>query len=173
MSKIKKIFIVTVALFSINNSVAKEKEAGLDFSQHGFNIEQTVYKVPVDKGIDASDVHESIMSKGAELNMKFVGHQPLSKELTARGVGGGQIDIYQFCNPLDARKMIDFNPIFVAYMPCRIAMVEDKDGQLWLMMVNLDMLINNTQLPAEIKVMADQISAKLKSIISFAREGEF
>ena len=69
--------------------------------------------------------------------------------------------------------MIDFNPIFVAYMPCRIAMVEDEDGQLWLMMVNLDMLINNTTLPNEIKIMADDISRKLKSIIGFAKEGEF
>jgi uncharacterized protein (DUF302 family) len=146
---------------------------GMDFSEYGFSIEQTVYKVPVEKGITASDVHESIMSKGAELNMKFVGHQPLSKELDARGVEGGQVDIYQFCNPMDARKMIDFNPIFVAYMPCRIAMVEDEDGQLWLMMVNLDMLINNTTLPKEIKIMADDISRKLKSIIGFAKEGEF
>ena len=112
------------------------------------------------------------MSKGAELNMKFVGHQPLSKELTARGVDGGQVDIYQFCNPMDARKMIDYNPIFVAYMPCRVAMVEDQDGQLWLMMVNLDMLINNTKLPVELKAMADEISNKLKLLIENAKEGE-
>jgi uncharacterized protein (DUF302 family) len=164
----KKLAVIFMMMIS-----ATVMSKGMDFSEYGFSIEQTVYKVPVEKGITASDVHESIMSKGAELNMKFVGHQPLSKELDARGVEGGQVDIYQFCNPMDARKMIDFNPIFVAYMPCRIAMVEDEDGQLWLMMVNLDMLINNTTLPKEIKIMADDISRKLKSIIGFAKEGEF
>ena len=104
--------------------------------------------------------------------MKFVSHQPLSEELIARGVESGQVDIYQFCNPMDARKMIDFNPIFIAYMPCRIAMVEDGDGVLWLMMVNLDMLINNTDLTPEVREIADVINNKLKTIIDHAKDGD-
>jgi uncharacterized protein (DUF302 family) len=168
MNKIKAAIMVAISLIS-TMTMAKE----LDFADHGFNIEQTVYKIPVSEGITPEDVHEAIMSKGVEMNMKFVGHQPLSKELDARGVSGGQIDIYQFCNPMDARKMIDFNPIFVAYMPCRIAMVEDSEGKLWIMMVNLDMLINNTKLPTQIKKMADGISNRLKQIIDFAKEGDF
>jgi uncharacterized protein (DUF302 family) len=164
----------TLAVFLMAiSTVAFSKSSTLNFEDHGFAIEQTVYKVPVDEGVTAEEVHDSIMNKGAELNMKFVGHQPLSKELDARGVVGGQVDIYQFCNPMDARKMIDFNPIFVAYMPCRIALVEDKDNRLWLMMVNLDMLINNTSLTPDIKEMANGISNKLKTLIDFAREGEF
>jgi uncharacterized protein (DUF302 family) len=170
MKKIKALFIALTVGMLATTVTAEEKK--LKFEDFGFSIAQTVYKVPVSEGVSAEDVHDSIMSKGAELNMKFVGHQPLSKELTARGVDGGQVDIYQFCNPMDARKMIDYNPIFVAYMPCRVAMVEDKDGQLWLMMVNLDMLINNTKLPAELKAMADEISNKLKLLIENAKEGE-
>lgn len=168
--KVKKLFAI---LLMATSTVALSKSPPLNFEAHGFAIEQTVYKVPVDEGVTAEEVHDSIMNKGAELNMKFVGHQPLSKELKARGVAGGQVDIYQFCNPMDARKMIDFNPIFVAYMPCRIALVEDKDNRLWLMMVNLDMLINNTSLTPDIKEMANGISNKLKTLIDFAREGEF
>lgn len=155
--------------FSVN---AEENGKKLDFNQYRFDIEQTVYKIPVSPDITPEEVHESILSKGMELNMKFVGHQALSKELLARGVESGQVDIYQFCNPLDARKMIDFNPIFIAYMPCRIAMVEDKDGALWLMMVNLDMLINNTDLTPEVRKIAGVINGKLKTIIDHAKDGE-
>lgn len=169
MKKIKAMFLALAVSTVATATTAEEK---LKFEDFGFNISQTVYKVPVDEGVDAEDVHDSIMSKGAELNMKFVGHQPLSKELAARGVDGGQVDIYQFCNPMDARKMIDYNPIFVAYMPCRVAMVEDAKGKLWLMMVNLDMLINNTKLTPELKLMANDISDKLKLLIENAQKGE-
>jgi len=171
--KVTKKAIFAMALSLGMMATTAQAKQSINFSDHGFTIEQTVYKVPVAKGVTADDVGTAIISKAQELNMKFVGHQPLSKELKARGVPGGQVDIYQFCNPMDAREMIDFNPIFVAYMPCRIALVEDDKGQLWLMMVNLDMLINNTQLPAKIKVMADNISDKLKEIISSAKLGDF
>lgn len=174
MNIFKRLFIVVASMTMMaTSSFAGEKDSQLKFSDHGFAIEQTVYKVPIDDGVSASDVHEAIMSKGAELNMKFVGHQPLSKELKSRGVEGGQVDIYQFCNPMDARKMINHQIIYVAYMPCRIAMVEDDKGKLWLMMINLDMLINNTQLPPELKTMAINISDKLKQLIEAGRKGEF
>ena len=159
------LYLMCISTFALSTNV--------DFERHGFNIEQTVYKIPVAKDVSAEDVQISILSKGQELNMKFVGHQPLSKELDARGVAGGQIDIFQFCNPMQARKMIDHNPIFVAYMPCRIALVEDKQGKLWLMMVNLDMLINNAELTNDIKKMAVEISDSLKIIIEAAAEGDF
>jgi uncharacterized protein (DUF302 family) len=165
--------LITTLVIATLTFSTHAKEETLDFAQHGFAIEQTVYKVPVSEGVTAEDVHMTILSRGNELNMKFVGHQPLSKELDARGVVGGQVDIYQFCNPMDARKMIDFNPVFVAYMPCRIAMVEDAEGKLWLMMLDLDMLINNTPLTPEISAMANTISDKLKQIIESAREGDF
>ena len=62
--------------------------------------------------------------------MKSVGHQPLSKELAARGVESGRLEIFQFCNPNDAHVMVTHNPIFAAYMPCRIALVEDSEGKV-------------------------------------------
>lgn len=177
MKKNKILFGMLAALIititPISASAADKPTGNIDFAMHGFSIEQTVYKVPVDDGVTAEDVHLTILSRGNELNMKFVGHQALSKELDVRGIEGGQVDIYQFCNPMDARRMIDFNPVFVAYMPCRIAMVEDSAGKLWLMMLDLDMLINNTPLTPEISVMANTISDKLKSIIESAKEGDF
>ena len=87
----KKLAVIFMMMIS-----ATVMSKGMDFSEYGFSIEQTVYKVPVEKGITASDVHESIMSKGAELNMKFVGHQPLSKELDARGVKADRLIFTSF-----------------------------------------------------------------------------
>lgn len=138
-----------------------------------FDVSQTVIKQQLAEGVTADDAIDAIKSKAIQLNMKFVAHQPLSKELIARGVKSGRLEIFQFCNPLDAHKMVKFNPIFAAYMPCRIALVETEDGKLWLMMIDLNMLINNTELPPELKKIATRINNTLLQIMDAAAKGEF
>lgn len=167
--KIKQLITVFMLLLTLSLSANSE----IDYSEYGFDVSHTVYRVAVDEGVSMDDVKLSILSKAAELNLKFVSHQPLSDELHARGVKSAQIDIFQFCNPEEARTMIDFNIIFVAYMPCRIAIVEDSDLKPWLMMINLDMLLGGTKLSPETKALADKINNKLKTVIDFAKSGDF
>ena len=69
--------------------------------------------------------------------------------------------------------MVQFNPIFAAYMPCRIALVEDREGKLWVMMLNLDMLINNAPLTPELKEIAMRVNDTLTQIMTAAATGEF
>ena len=145
-------------------------EAG---APQAFDISQTVLKMPLAEGVSAEDAIDSLRSKAVEYNIKLVAHQPLSKELAARGVESGRLEIFQFCNPGDAHKMVQHNPIFAAYMPCRIALVEDQEGQIWLMMMNLDMLINNTPLPPELEKVAENVNTTLKNIMTAAAEGAF
>jgi uncharacterized protein (DUF302 family) len=168
---INTIFLVVTALWLSSVAYASEKKplpAALVFE-----IEQTVIKQPLSEGVSAEDAIEALQSKAVEVNMKFVAHQPLSKELEARGVETGRLEIFQFCNPMDASKMVKFNPIFAAYMPCRIALVEDESGKLWLMMLNLDMLINSTPLPPELKKVAEKVNNNLTQIMEAGATGEF
>ncbi len=138
-----------------------------------FDINQTVIRVPLAEGVSADDAIDALQSRAIELNMKLVAHQPLSSELQARGIDSKRLEIFQFCNPEDAYRMVSFNPIFAAYMPCRIALVEEPDGTTWLMMVNLDMLINNAELPPELKEMAGKINNDLMEIIQAGASGAF
>jgi len=138
-----------------------------------FDIEQSVVKQPLAEGVTADEAMEAMRSKAIELNIKIVAHQPLSKELEARGIDAMRLEILQFCNPENAYDLVKFNPIFAAYMPCRIALVEDPDGKLWVMMMNLDMLINNAPLPPELKEIAVNVNNTLKAIMEAAATGEF
>jgi uncharacterized protein (DUF302 family) len=113
------------------------------------------------------------MSRAAEINLKFVARQQVSKELEARGLKTPYLDIFQFCNPEDARQMIMHDPIYAAYMPCRIAMVEDKEGQLWLMMLNLDMLINSELLPPALTEIAIRVNQAMLDVMVAGATGEF
>lgn len=138
-----------------------------------FDITQTVVRVPLADGVNADDAIEALRSRAVQYNMKLVAHQPLSKELAARGIDSGRLEIFQFCNPADAHRMVQYNPVFAAYMPCRIALVEDQDGKFWLMMIDLDMLIDNAELPQELKSIANRINDTLMSMMEAAAEGAF
>ena len=136
-------------------------------------IEQQLYKLPLAKGVKPKDAIDAIRSKAIDLNMKLVAHQPLSAELKARGVDSRRIEIFQFCNPYDARVMVNHNPIYAAYMPCKIALVEDKSGQHWLMMISLDMVINKNPLPLVVKKTAERVNNTLKKILRAGASGQF
>ena len=137
------------------------------------DIKQTVVQMSVKDGISKEDAVQALMSRAAEINLKFVARQQVSKELEARGLKTPYLDIFQFCNPEDARQMILHDPIYAAYMPCRIAMVEDQNGKLWLMMLNLDMLINSRLLPPDLTEIAIRVNQAMLDVMVAGATGEF
>jgi uncharacterized protein (DUF302 family) len=138
-----------------------------------YDINQTVIKMALAEGVSAADASEAMMSKAAELNMKLVGHQNVGKELQNRGIDSPDLEIFQFCDPEDAMKMVAFNTIYAAYMPCRIALVEDSDGKFWLEMLNLDMIINAFALPPELQAIAITVNGEMLSILTAGATGAF
>lgn len=144
-----------------------------DLKTEVFSIKQNLHKVAIKPGVKADDAIEAMKSKAADMNMKLVGHQPISRELAARGVKSGRLEILQFCNPYDARTMVLSNPLFAAYMPCRIAVVEDSDKKMWLLMLDLDVLINDHPLPLAVKKTAMRINEGMKTILKAGVTGEF
>jgi uncharacterized protein (DUF302 family) len=138
-----------------------------------FEIGQTVLKMSLSEGVTPEDAIDAMLSKAAELNMKLVGRQDVGGELQARGVEAPRLEIFQFCDPEDAIEMVKFNTIYAAYMPCRIALVEDSDGRIWLEMLNLDMIINAYQLPPRLQAIAITVNGEMLSIITAGATGEF
>ncbi len=137
------------------------------------DIKQTVVQMPLDNNVKIEDAIEAMLSKAVELNQKLVAQQYVSKELESRGIDSPYLSIFQFCSPTDARVMVISNPIFASYMPCRISMVEDKDGKIQLMMLNLDMLIENKLLPAEVVETAIRVNQNMLDIMVAGSSGEF
>lgn len=136
-------------------------------------VSQTVLKMPLAEGISAEDAIEAMFSVAHEKNMRNVGRQRVSEELKARGIDSPRLEIFQFCRPEDAIKMVRFDTIFAAYMPCRIALVEDEKGKLWLEMLNLDMVINSVALPPELNKIAIETNGTMLDILTAGATGEF
>ena len=141
----------------------------------GNGAEATVWKVPVEEGLSAEDVEDAMRSVANERNFKNVGELPLSEQVAAMtGKDQRFWKIYMFCDPLTAAKMIDYSDAFSAYLPCRIALVEDKTGQLWLYTLNMDMMIHGgAELPPELFEEASQVKDIILDIMNRGAEGDF
>jgi cytochrome c553/uncharacterized protein (DUF302 family) len=137
------------------------------------DITQTVAQMQIKDGLNPADAVQAMLSKAAELNLKLVGQQEVSKELEARGVKSPYLTILQFCDPDDAKTMIVHNPIFASYMPCRIAVVEDQAGKFWVMMLNLDMLIDSKLIPPEVTEVAIRVNQSMLDVMVAGATGEF
>ena len=141
----------------------------------GNAAEATVWKRPVADGLSATDVEDTMRFVANEHNIKNVGELPLSEQVAAMtGEDQRYLKIYMFCNPLTAAQMVDYSDAFSAYLPCRISVVEDKSGKLWLYTMNMDMMIHGgTELPAELFEEASEVKAIMLDIMNRGAEGEF
>ena len=141
----------------------------------GNPAEATVWKSRVKDGLTFEEVDESIKSVATEMNIRDVGTLPLGDQVAAmQGKPWRKLKIYLYCNPLTAAKMIDYSDAFAAYLPCRISLLEDKTGKLWIYTLNMDMMIHGGKpLPPELKQEAEGVKNIMLSILERGAKGEF
>ena len=141
----------------------------------GSAVDAMVVKIKVEEGISAKDLDTSILSIANELNIKNVGELPLSKQVEAMsGKPFRHVKIYLLCNAMTAASMLNYNDSFSAFLPCRISVVEDKQGQLWLYAMNMDLMISGgTPIPPALKKEAIVVQDTLDEIMKRAAEGDF
>jgi len=141
----------------------------------GNAAEATVWKMQVEKGLKVAEVEEVMKFVANEHNIKNVGELPLYKQVEASiGKPFRFMKIYMFCNALTAAKMVEYSDAFSAYLPCRITLLEDKSGKLWLYSLNMDLMIHGgTPLPDELKKEALNVKKIILDIMTRGASGEF
>jgi len=134
-----------------------------------------VRTVPVKEGMKPEDVVDSLKSLAVQHGMLFVGESPFYKQVEAvTGKPYRFISFYSFCDAGVGAMMIEYNSAYSAFMPCRIAVAEDKNGRLWLHMMSLDMFIHGGKpLPPDLKAGAIKVRDALDKIMQGAATGEF
>ncbi len=141
----------------------------------GSGPEATVWKIPVQEGLTPEEVEDTMRFVANEHNIKNVGELPLYKEVEAMtGKPFRFLKVYMFCNAMTAARMLDLSDAFSAYLPCRISMVEDKSGKLWLYTLNMDLMIyGGKTLPDELKAEAIKVKEIVLDIMNRGASGEF
>ena len=135
----------------------------------------SVWRFKVEDGLSAEDVEETMKFVANEHNIAKVGELPLSLDIAAKlGKPYRFVKIFLFCNSLTAAKMLDYNDAFSAYLPCRVTLVEDTTGQLWVYSLNMDLMIHGGKpLPAELKKEAENVKRIILDIMKRGAEGDF
>jgi len=141
----------------------------------GNAAEATVWKVQVKEGLTPSDVEDAMRSVSNEHNIKNVGELPLYKQVEAMsGKPYRYMKIFMFCNALTAAKMVDYSDAFSAYLPCRVTLLEDKQGRLWIYSLNMDLMIHGGKpLSPVLKEEALKVKMIIKDIMQRGAAGEF
>jgi uncharacterized protein (DUF302 family) len=132
------------------------------------------------EGLTFDDIIEAMDLKANEVNFKKVGHNKIWQDVGAiSGLPTLRVEILQYCDAMVGRKMLDFSPEFVIFIPCRIAVMEDANGDIWLMTLdwNVTWLAMawhpDSQLGEELKKDAVRIRDSIEQIMHAGATGEW
>lgn len=137
--------------------------------------EAMVLAVPVKDGLSIGDVKESLKSLASSRNFLFVGEAPFYKQVEAiTGQPYRHIEFLSFCDARVGKMMADYNNAYTAFMPCRISLVEDQQGKLWLYTMKLNLMIHGGKpLPAELRKEALRVWKVIQEVVNGAAAGDF
>lgn len=183
---VKEIVVKGIVVFALmlvfsacatNNPVHMSEAKPMEMTDSDNNpvyipIEKTVVKMAISKDVSLNEAVESMKLRANELNIKLVAELPLSEQIKAMGESSRRMGIYQFCDALTAKKMVEYDIHFAAYLPCRISLVEDSHGSGWLLMMNMDLLINNPSLDGSLREVATSVRDSLTEIMTAGANGE-
>lgn len=141
----------------------------------GNSADATVWKIPLAEGISPEDAEQTMNFVANGHNIKNVGELPLSQQVELMtGEKQRFLKIYQYCDPRTAMKMVDYSDAFSAYLPCRIAMVEDRQGNYALYSLNMDLMIKGgNPLPPELREEAEKVKKIIRDIMERGATGAF
>jgi uncharacterized protein (DUF302 family) len=167
MNRIFILFALLIAFFS-QMAVAAEKPQGISYT----NVKLQIARIQVQDGISFDDAVESLKLRANQHNLKFVGGNPIYKEIEAlTGKPTKRMEIFNFCDGLTANKMLTADPMMIAFMPCRIAILEDKEGKRWVISMMMDLKLIKA-LPADTRQSAERVMAAMKDMMVAASKGD-
>lgn len=141
-------------------------------------ISMMVIKKQAKEGLTFDEVVESMKLRANYHNFKFVGMSPLYKDVVAiSGQPSPRVEIYSFCDAMTAREILDYAPEFAAFLPCRIAVMEDAQGKIWLVTLDwnvkwMDTSPNPNKIPDSLRKRAIEIRDILEDMMTAAANGD-
>lgn len=135
----------------------------------------SIVRVKVADDVTNEDVEEAMESIATAEGIRSVGMLPLS-EMVELQTGEKQrfLKIYQYCAPRTAMTMIEHSDAFSAYLPCRLALIEDKKGQRWIYTLDMNaMIYGGAPLPDYLLEKALNVQRTITAIQMGGAEGDF
>ena len=167
----KKIFITVLLLIGFNAQGFADTEM-IQLPEGCEDKGLNIIVCPIAEDVTMDDAVDSMKLRANGLNFKLVAHMPLSEQVKAMGEDSKRMEIFQFCDALIAKRMVEHNVVFAGFLPCRIAMVETKEGQGSLITMNMDAMLKGTNLPDNLKPLGLTVRNSIYSIVQAGVEGD-
>ncbi|WP_026340790.1 DUF302 domain-containing protein [Thioalkalivibrio sp. ALJT] len=164
--------LLALLSFPVAASDAGEFE-GLDRETLQQMVRHSAELVRIEDGVSIDEAIESMKLRANLRNFQEVADLPLSDQVQAMGGEGNYMRILAFCDALIANQMVQHDIIFASFLPCRIAVVEDDEGQGWIVTTNMDMMMHATDLPEDLEATAREVRDTIYSIVEAGRTGDF
>jgi uncharacterized protein (DUF302 family) len=136
-------------------------------------------KMKAEEGLTFEEVVEAMDSRAIEENLKRLGPDQIGKEVAAKtgNPDAPKLEIHHYCDAMVARSILDYSPEFSIFLPCRISVLEDANGDVWLMTLDWDVSWLNfvwhpdSQIDAELKKEGQRIRDAMVSIMEAGATG--
>jgi len=181
---IKALFLGLLMAFSIQASVwadeAKSTTAAGTVASTGVitkamarsMVYGSIRKYEIVEDVTVEDAIESMQLRANMLNFKLVADLPLSEQVISMGEKANYMRILAFCDAVIAAKLVDYDPVFAGFLPCRIAVVKDEKGKGWIVTMNMDLMVTTIDLPADLLPLAEKVRDNINSIVDAGVNGD-
>ena len=130
-------------------------------------------------GVSFDQVVESMMLRANQVNLKFVGKNQIWKEFRAvlHDDTAPRVEVFSFCDIAVGRDLLKVIPEIVVFLPCRIAVMEDADKNIWVLTLDWDVTWleqagKQAGITPELRKDAMAIREKLDSVMRAGANGE-
>ena len=141
-------------------------------------INHFAVKIEAKPGLSFDEVVQSMMLRANAVNLKFVGSNLMWKDF--RAVLGDEdaprVEVFSFCDIAVARALLKVIPEMVVFLPCRIAVMEDADKRIWILMMDwdvtwLDLAGKRAGITPELREAAAEIRDKMEDVMRAGAAG--
>jgi uncharacterized protein (DUF302 family) len=130
-------------------------------------------------GLSFEDVKQSMELRANQLNFKKVGESPMWKDIQVvlGDMNAPRMEVYHYCDIAAGREILKYAPESIVYLPCRIAIMEDADKNLWVLTLDwntswLDSISGKMGAPDQLMIYAKDIRDKMDVIMRAAADGD-
>ena len=134
-------------------------------------------KMVIPEGVTKQEAFENaieVMDEvGAEYGLAMVDQKTMPRNGKLFKDGGLLTHIRSYCSPAIADRFLTHSGEFIGFMPCRIGIVEDKNGDIYLYTMGMELMINGGHiLPPEMLELANEVKKGMYTMMEKGAAGE-
>lgn len=142
------------------------------------NFMTTKYKAK--EGLSFDDVVSSMSLRANQVNLKQVGHSPMIKDIQAvlGDMSTPRMEVFHYCDIEAGREIMKLVPESIVYLPCRIAVMEDAQKNVWVLTLDWDTAwldgsdSSGMGVSPEMKALAKKVRDSMDNVMRAAANGE-